>query len=238
MNEDASNHHDLGGLTVRFVGETYRPDAELTFGRQADLSLDENSYLHRRAGRFRLRTSTWWLENLGGRLRLTMVSSDGSLLDLQPGASSPLLGERGEVSVTAGPTRYMIEYELQREQSKWEITAQFGISGADTMTYGSVLTPRELDFVVIMAQGRLTGRLGPIPSHGEIAETWGVSAKTVDNTLQRLRTKLRSQNINSINSSETLIEYLVTQGLVSPADLEWANLDSPNGPRPAATRSP
>ena len=34
------------------------------------------------------------------------------LIDLQPGASSPLLGDSGEVSLTAGPTRYLMEYEL------------------------------------------------------------------------------------------------------------------------------
>ncbi|MEM8924501.1 MAG: hypothetical protein AAGD35_13450 [Actinomycetota bacterium] len=225
-------------LTISFVGETYRPERQLTFGRQAELSLDENSYLHRRAGRFRLRDDTWWLENLGGRLRLTMVSSDGSLLDLQPGSSSPLLGDSGEISLTAGPTRYAIEYRLQKVQMAVTDSASFRVAGADTATYGPILTPRELDFVVVMAQGRLTGRLGPIPSHGEIAEIWGVSAKTVDNTLQRLRAKLRSQNINTVTSSETLIEYLVTQGLVSLADLEWACLDDPAGPRPAATRSP
>ncbi len=225
-------------LIVRFVGEEYRPVQQLTFGRHADLCLDDNNFLHRRAGRFRLRDGTWWLENVGGRLRLTMVSSDGSLLDLQPGSSSPLLGDRGQISVTAGPTRYALDYELQRIQVAVTDPSGYRISGADTMTYGPILTPRELDFVVVMAQGRLTGRLGPIPSHSEIAEIWGVSAKTVDNTLQRLRAKLRSQNINSVTSSETLIEYLVTQGLVSLADLEWAGLDSPDGPRPAATRSP
>ena len=78
----------------------------------------------------------------------------------------------------------------------------------------------------------------PLPSHGEIAEIWGVSAKTVDNTLQRLRAKLRKQNISFIQSSETLVEYVVTQGLVTMEDLEWACLDSPTGPRPSATRSP
>ncbi len=237
MTGDAPESPNRSELTVSFVGEVYKPASELTFGRHADLTLDENNFLHRRAGRFRLRDGTWWLENVGGRLRLTMVSSDGSLLDLQPGSSSPLLGDSGEVSVTAGPTRYSLEYELQHIQMAITDSASYRISGADTMTYGPILTPRETDFVVVMAQGRLTGRLGPIPSHGEIAEIWGVSAKTVDNTLQRLRTKLRNQNINSVTSSETLIEYLVTQGLVSMADLEWACLDAPEGPRPAATRS-
>jgi hypothetical protein len=223
---------------VRFVGETYRPTRDLVFGRSAELSLDDNNYLHRQAGRFRLRADTWWLENLGRRLRLTMVSSDGSVIDLQPGASSPLLGQAGEVALTAGPTRYEIEYRLEHKQIDWDDTVQFRITGADTMTYGTILTPRELDFVVVMAQGRLTGRLGPLPSHGEIAEIWGVSHKTVDNTLQRLRAKLRKQNVSFVQSSEMLIDYLVTQGLVTITDLEWASLDGPDPPRPSATRTP
>lgn len=227
-------------LTVRFVGESYRPTSDLTFGRDAELFLDDNSYLHRKAGRFRLRSGTWWLENLGSRLRLTMLSSDGSLIDLQPGASSPLLGLGGEVSLTAGPTRYQIDYELDEDQISRDDTigASERDSGVDTITYGTILTPRELDFVVVLAQGRLTGRLGPLPSHGEIAEIWGVSSKTVDNTLQRLRAKLRKQNVSFVQSTETMVEYLVAQGLVTMADLEWASLDGQYGPRPSATRSP
>jgi hypothetical protein len=233
-----SDQPEAPGLTVQFVGETYHPTRDLVFGRQAELSLDDNNYLHRQAGRFRLRAETWWLENLGRRLRLTMVSSDGSVIDLRPGASSPLLGDAGEVALTAGPTRYAIEYRLAQSQVSWEDTVDYRGPGADTMTYGTMLTPRELDFVVVMAQGRLTGRLGPLPSHGEIAEIWGVSHKTVDNTLQRLRAKLRKQNITFVQSSETLIDYLVTQGLLTIADLEWASIDGQEGPRPAATRIP
>ncbi len=238
MTDVSNDNGDAPTLIVRFLGEIYHPARDLTFGRDAELALDDNSYLHRQAGRFRRRESTWWLENLGRRLRLTMVSADGSLIDLQPGGSSPLLGRTGEVSLTAGPTRYQIEYQLAQAQHNWDDTGQFKLLGSDTMTYGTILTPRELDFVVVMAQGRLTGRLGPLPGHGEIAEIWGVSHKTVDNTLQRLRTKLRNQRVSFVQSSETLVEYLVTQGLVTLADLEWASIDSPDGPRPAATRSP
>jgi hypothetical protein len=236
MNETSIDISAAPNLAVHFCGETYRPSTELVFGRDADLVLDDNSFLHRQAGRFQLRGATWWLENLGSRLRLTMVSSDGSVLDLRPGSSNPLLGRQGAVSLHAGPVRYQVDYHLQQEQIHPQPAVPSGQAGADTMTFGPMLTPRELDFVVVLARGRLTGRLGPLPSHGEIAEIWGVSHKTVDNTLQRLRSKLRKANINFVQSSETLVEYVVTQGLVTMADLEWASLDGPEGPRPSASR--
>ncbi len=225
-------------LVVQFIEQSFRPEATLAFGRNAELSLDpDNGYLHRQAGRFRLVGDIWWLENRGTRLRLKMVSSDGSVIDLHAGASSPVLGESGVVSLVAGPTRYEIGYWLESQNPNLSSTTmQNTIVGADTVTYGAQLTPRELDFVVVLAQGRLIGRGGPLPSHADIAEVWGVSKKTVDNTLQRLRSKLRTEDVRYLDSSEMLVEYLVSQGLVTINDLEWAGLDQQDGPRPAATK--
>lgn len=229
----------MAPLVIQFIEQTFRPEAELYFGRNAELSLDpDNGYLHRRAGRFRLVDDIWWLENRGSRLRLKMVSSDGSVIDLHAGASSPVLGRSGIVSLVAGPTRYEVGYWLEDVQPNLLTETLRGIPvGADTVTYGTKLTPRELDFVVVLAQGRLTGRGGPLPSHADIADTWGVSKKTVDNTLQRLRSKLRTSDVRFLDSSEMLVEYLVSQGLVTITDLEWAGLDLPDGPRPAADRT-
>ena len=210
----------------------------LSFGRNADLVLDsDNAYLHRQAGRFKVIGDIWWLENRGSRLRLKMVSSDGSVIDLHAGASSPVLGNSGIVSLIAGPTRYEIGYWTEADQSSPEAETLRGLDvGADTMTYGARLTPRELDFVVVLAAGRLTGRGGPLPSHADIAYAWGVSKKTVDNTLQRLRSKLRTNDVRFLDTSEMLVEYLVSQGFVTMRDLEWAALEEPNGPRTAAER--
>ncbi|MGH1490472.1 MAG: helix-turn-helix transcriptional regulator [Acidimicrobiales bacterium] len=228
----------MAPLVIQFIEQTFRPESELYFGRNAELSLDtDNGYLHRRAGRFRLIGDIWWLENRGSRLRLKMVSADGSVIDLHAGASSPVLGQSGIVSLVAGPTRYEVGYWIEQEVPDLLSETLRGVPvGADTVTYGTKLTPRELDFVVVLAQGRLTGRGGPLPSHADIAETWGVSKKTVDNTLQRLRSKLRTKDVRFLDSSEMLVEYLVSQGLVTIIDLEWAGLDQPDGPRTAAIK--
>ena len=225
-------------IVVQFIEQSFRPNAQLSFGRNAELNLDpDNGYLHRQAGRFRLIGDIWWLENRGSRLRLKMMSSDGSVIDLHAGASSPVLGRSGVVSLVAGPTRYEIAYwfEAPPPTPGMDTTGTIPI-GADTATYGTALTPRELDFVVVLASYRLTGRGAAPPSQAEIGEIWGVSKKTVDNTLQRLRTKLRERQVRFIDTTEMLVEYLVAQGYVTIDDLEWAALDSPGGPRSAAAR--
>jgi DNA-binding CsgD family transcriptional regulator len=225
-------------LVIQFIEQTFRPEQQLAFGRNAELNLDpDNGYLHRQAGRFRLIGDIWWLENRGSRLRLKMMSSDGSVIDLHAGASSPVLGRSGVVSLVAGPTRYEIGYWFEAEQApvSFDTTGTIPV-GADTATYGTALTPRELDFVVVLARNRLTGRGGPLPSQAEIADLWGVSKKTVDNTLQRLRTKLRERHVRFIDTTEELVEYLVAQGYVTISDLEWAALEEPDGPRSAAAR--
>lgn len=228
----------MAPLVVQFIDQTLRPERQLSFGRTTELQLDpDNGYLHRTAGRFRLIDDVWWLENRGSRLRLKMMSSDGSVIDLHAGASSPILGRSGIVSLVAGPTRYEIGYwlESQDEPLAVETTGTIAV-GADTATYGTALTPRELDFVVALASNRLTGRGGAVPSQADIADIWGVSKKTVDNTMQRLRAKLRNRDVRFIDTTEMLVEYLVAQGYVTISDLEWAAFDEPDGPRSAAAR--
>lgn len=217
----------MSGILISFIEQVMRPEQELSFGRNADLTLDSaNAYLHRRAGRFNRIGDIWWIENLGSRLRLKIVSAEGSVIDLRAGASVVAPGSGGTVSLHAGPTRYEIGYELEGAAHSHG-NPHLTVEGIETVTYGASLTPRELDFVVVLAKGRLTGRGGPLPSHTEIAGIWNVSAKTVDNTLQRLRAKLRATGVRQLDSTEALVEHLVSQGFVSLADLEWAQLDTP-----------
>lgn len=67
-------------LVVEYDGERRRvePGQELTFGRHADLVIDEaNQYLHRVLGRFVHHQGRWWVENLGSQIELTVVAGDG-----------------------------------------------------------------------------------------------------------------------------------------------------------------
>src|SRR5918999_509016 len=61
-------------LYVDFIGEVAKvePGGELTFGRQADLHIDDNRHLHRVLGRFWSRGDAWWLTNEGRSITIQL----------------------------------------------------------------------------------------------------------------------------------------------------------------------
>ena len=229
----------MAPLVIQFIEQTFRPESELNFGRNAELSLDPDNGVPPPPGR-----------PIPSDRRHLVVGESGQ----QAAAQNGFVGRFGDRPPTperrarcwagAGPYHWWPAPPGTKSATGWKMSSPALLSdtlraipvGADTVTYGTKLTPRELDFVVVLAQGRLTGRGGALPSHADIAETWGVSKKTVDNTLQRLRAKLRTKDVRFLDSSEMLVEYLVSQGLVTMADLEWAGLDQPDGPRAAGER--
>ena len=69
-------------ISVEFCGEWYRVEdgEELTIGREADLTIDEdNPFLHRRFLMIVQVESMWWLVNIGARLSATITDGTGSM---------------------------------------------------------------------------------------------------------------------------------------------------------------
>ena len=58
-------------LRVEFCGESLDvpPDRPFTIGREADLVVDDNRFLHRRFLELRAQGGMWWLANVGDQLR-------------------------------------------------------------------------------------------------------------------------------------------------------------------------
>ena len=65
-------------LQVEYCGEWYVPDRERPFliGRDGDLQVDENPYLHRHFLRIEYADDMWWLANVGAQLSATVVERD------------------------------------------------------------------------------------------------------------------------------------------------------------------
>lgn len=222
-------------LTVTFAGETRHVRERLTFGRQAELELDTNAQLHRRVGEFVRLDGSWWLKNLGSRLFITSVSDDGTRTDLAPGSRQILVGRSGSVRVAVGPARYEIGYDID-EMQHGDVRPDDDSGGATT-DFQPILTPREVDFLVSFARPILEGRNVPIPSYVVVANLWGVSTKTLDNTLQSVKRKLRNASMARDEPLDTMVRVVIAHSLITHDDLRWAfDADAPDGdvPRPAA----
>lgn len=108
----AGNHAEAiseGCLLVDYCGELIllEVDQSLTFGRGAELDIDDNAFLHRQLGRFEHRDGRWWLVNTGSRIELEMFDRETKAsARLTSGTSQMLPGENLLVQFVAGSTRY------------------------------------------------------------------------------------------------------------------------------------
>ena len=221
--------HDL---VVEFAGERHLVSDRLTFGRSGDIELDTNRHLHRLVGEFARRDGVWWLTNLGTRVFVTLVAEDGSRADLAPGASHALTSEHGSVRIAVGTARYQLGYELPAAGERPD-TPQPPPGDGRTVEFEAVLTPREVDFLVTFARPLMEGGHGQLPTYSEVAELWGVAPKTLDNTVQTIKRKMRNARLTTDEPLEILVRIAVAHSLITPADLEWTAFDE-GGPRPAA----
>ncbi len=91
---------------VEFCGETYPLDPTRNFviGREGDLVIDSNPFLHRRFLELTFADNLWWLGNIGSQLQVTAADGTGSMHAwLSPGAKIPLPFSRLAVWFTAAP---------------------------------------------------------------------------------------------------------------------------------------
>ena len=66
-------------LRVDFAGElfTVTPPQRFSVGRQGDLELDDNPFLHRRFVEITHSGDHWWVDNVGSRLSLSLTDGHG-----------------------------------------------------------------------------------------------------------------------------------------------------------------
>lgn len=96
-------------LYVEFCGEWTTLDAgeERTFGRSADILIDENRHLHRILGRFYFLNNTWWLMNEGRSITIQIADADSrSTIALAPGSEIGLTFPNAVLKFRAGTTDY------------------------------------------------------------------------------------------------------------------------------------
>lgn len=235
-------------LAIEFCGEWFRPSPEGVFeiGRDGDLAIEDNPYLHRRFLRLVHEAgagggSLWWLANVGSILSATVCDTSGGVQSwLSPGNRLPIVFPSTSIVFTAGPTTYELLVRLTGAPYQ-EIRSEDPGLGATTIGAISFTTSQK-QLVVALAEPLLrrdgTG-LSEIPSSADAARRLGWASTRFNRKLDNVCEKLDRIGVKGLrggvgalatNRRTRLVEYAVASRLVTAADLPL--LDLPDGEEP------
>lgn len=219
-------------LVVEFAGERHEvpPGREFAIGRDADLVIDENRYLHRRFLVLSDENGMWWLTNAGDRIAATVTDGTGRVhARLAPGARLPVVFDRLHVLFGAGSTSYDLTLH---SAGGFSVDPGPRADSDGDATIGDVpLSPSQKLLVVALAENVLrqteTGR-GEIPSSADAAARLGWTLTAFTRKLDTICGKLEREGVTGLrggrgklatNRRLRLVEHAVATRLVTREDL-------------------
>ncbi|MET0735728.1 MAG: hypothetical protein ABWY55_08815 [Microbacterium sp.] len=219
-------------VTVEFAGEFHRVDPERAFtvGRDGDLTIDENPFLHRTFLTIEYVDGLWWLHNAGTRLTATVTDSVGRMQAwLAPGARLPIVFHTTSVVFSAGPTTY--EFTLHAAEPTFRETAVDAASSTMS-TLGDVrltLSQRLLILALAEPMLRLEGSgMSSLPTSTKAAQRLGWSQTRFNRKLDNVCDKFARAGVPGLhggvrsyatNRRARLVEHAIASRVVTRADL-------------------
>ncbi|MFP7833943.1 hypothetical protein [Marisediminicola sp. LYQ134] len=219
-------------LKVEFCGEWHDVvhPADFHVGRESDLVIDDNPYLHRRFLRIYEDFGMWWLGNVGNLLSATVTDATGQVQAwLAPGARLPIVFEKMIVLFSAGSTTY--EFTIHSAEDYYNTSTAMAGSGGSTTIEPVPLTSSQRLLIVSLAEHVLRqsspGR-GEIPTSAEAAARLHWSMTTFNRKLDNVCEKLDKIGVAGLRGAKgklatnrrlRLVEYAVATRLVGPDDL-------------------
>ncbi len=219
-------------LTIEFCGESYTatPGTDFFVGRESDLVIDDNPYLHRRFLRLYVDFGMWWLANTGKLLSATVTDSTGLVQAwLAPGAKLPIVFPELTVMFSAGPTTY--EFTIHSGADYFSTTIGSAASVGTTTIDPVALTSSQRLLVVALCEHVLRrdspGR-GRLPSGAEVAARLGWPLTTYNRKLDNVCDKLDKLGVPGLRGEkgklatqrrDRLVEYAIASRTVGPDDL-------------------
>jgi hypothetical protein len=219
-------------LRLEFCGEwhTVGRDAPFTVGRDADLDLDENPYLHRRFLELRFHDGLWWMTNLGTQLSATVSDRVGRFQAwLAPAARLPIVFETVDVRFSAGPTSYA--FSLHLREAIFHPGVPSDVRDGTTTLGRVVIEGEQLLLVLALAEPALraggAGRVD-LPTSAAAAARLGWPLTKFNRKLDHLCQKLKRAGVHGLHGDVAqlatdrrarLVEYALALRLVSASDL-------------------
>ncbi|HEY0249363.1 MAG TPA: hypothetical protein VGC45_14000 [Gryllotalpicola sp.] len=228
----------MSGLRVEYIGEWYEVDEETPFsiGREADLSIDDNPYLHRHFLSLYSEHGMWWVANVGALLTATVTDATGTVQAwLAPGARLPIVFQKMHVMFSAGSTTY--DFTVHSEGNVYETSSVVIRETGSTTVLPVTLTNTQKLLILALAENVLTERIpgrGAVPSSAQAAGRLGWSMTRFNRKLDNVCDKLDKLGVAGLRGGPgrlatgrraRLVEYAVATHLVGPEDL--ALLDAP-----------
>lgn len=237
-----SEQRASGSITVEFVGEYFRvePGGRFLLGREGDLAIDDNPFLHRHFLEITETAGLWWLSNIGTRLTATITDGSGGVQAwLAPGASLPLVFERTSVVFSAGPTTY--ELTVHASEPTFRQTLREAYAGGDS-TIGDVpLTETQKQLIVALAEPVLRREgagMSEIPTSAAAAARLGWTVTRFNRKLDNVCDKFDRIGVPGMrggprtvatNRRARLVEHAITSRLVTRDDLALLDAARPEG---------
>lgn len=225
-------------LRIEFCGEWYSVEApnEFSIGRESDLVIDDNPYLHRHFLKLYQDFGMWWLGNVGNLLSATVTDATGRVQAwLAPGARIPVVFERMHVLFTAGSTTY--DFTIHSDEDYFNTSSAIAATGGATTIEPVPLTRSQRLLIVALAEhvlGRSVPGRGALPTSAEAAARLGWAMTTFNRKLDNVCEKLDKIGVAGLRGGRgnlatqrraRLVEYAVASRLVSAEDLSM--LDEP-----------
>ena len=226
-------------LRVEFCGEEYAAtvDQSLTFGRSADIVIDDNRFLHRVLGEFRHDNGLWWLHNVGSSIGLALNDDDSaSAVRLAPGSSIPVAFSAATLRFDAGGTSYEMSLDQvghdgsDPEDDLPEPTdVDLPDDTADRTTTTSNLPLTDDQFALLVALADPVIRDDPMPTNRQLAFQLGWTVTKYNRKLDGLCAKYSKAGVAGLHGSSDrlakdrrsrLAEHVIEAGIVTSDDVD------------------
>lgn len=223
-------------VSVEFCGEVIpvTADEPLVIGREGDIEVDDNPYLHRSFLHVEHDAGLWWLRNVGSTLTATVADPSGAFQAwLAPGARIPLAFERLTVWFTAGPTTYDLDVVVSSPafQSVERDVADPDDAHGETTVGRVSLTPDQKLLLVALCEDflrRPSAGTGTVPSSAQAAERLGWALTRFNRKLDNVCQKFADAGVRGLhggpgrlasNRKSRLAEHALATRVVQVADL-------------------